>query len=353
MKKIGLVGFFLLLFIQNYAQDSKEIDYIRMYAKLAVEEMQLYKIPASITLSQGILETGGGQSRLADIANNHFGIKCKTEWTGEIITHTDDAPNECFRKYTSVQESYRDHSKFLAERPYYKDLFTLNIRDYRGWAHGLKKAGYATNPKYANILITRIEKYKLDEFDRLKPDEVEKKLTELYGPSDIQLLSGISTTAEIGKETVAALIPDPVSSAIENAIDNTVAKPVKTIEIENRAGNPMLRIKKHPNGLDYIVANKNETLMQIANLYDFDLGKLAAYNELPENGKLTPGQYVFFAKKKNKGAEKYYKVLPGDNMYLISQKTGIKISKLYKLNRMKTGQQPKAGTVLNLKTRKR
>jgi len=353
VKKIRLIGFFLLLFIQNSAQQSRDIDYVRMYAKLAVEEMQLYKIPASITLSQGILETGGGQSRLADIANNHFGIKCKTEWTGRTISHTDDAPNECFRVYNSVQESYRDHSKFLAERPYYKDLFKLNIHDYKSWAHGLKKAGYATNPQYASILITRIEKYKLDEFDNLRPDEVEKKVLELYGPSDLQLLSGLSETAEIGKETVAAIVPDPVSSAIEDAINNTVSKPVKTIEIEKRAGNPMLRIKKHPNGLDYIVANENETLQQIANLYDFNPNKLASYNELPPNGTLTPGQYIFFAKKKNKGTEKYYKVQQGDNMYLISQKTGIKISKLYKLNRMETGQQPKTGSVLNLKTRKR
>ncbi len=353
MKKIGLIGFFLLLFTQNSAQESRDIDYIRAYARLAVEEMELYKIPASITLSQGILETGGGQSRLADIAHNHFGIKCKKEWTGPVISHTDDAPNECFRKYGTVQESYRDHSKFLAERPYYKNLFKLNIHDYKGWAHGLKKAGYATNPKYANILISRIEKYKLNEFDRLKPDEVEKKLRELYGPSDIQLLTGIGRATEIGKETVAAVIPDPVSSAIEEALENTVAQPVKTIEMEKRAGNPMLRIKRHPNGLDFIVADEFETLQQIASLYDISLNKLASYNELPKNGKLTPGQFIFFSKKKNKGTEKYYKVQQGDNMYLISQKAGIKINKLYKLNRMKAGQQPKPGSVLNLKTRKR
>lgn len=355
MKKLRLIGFFLLLFTQNFAQESRDIDYIRMYARLAVEEMELYKIPASITLSQGILETGGGQSRLAEIANNHFGIKCKSpqEWSGPTISHTDDAPNECFRKYASVQESYRDHSKFLAERPYYKNLFTLKLHDYKAWAHGLKKAGYATNPKYAHILISRIEKYKLDEFDKLKPKDVEKKLRELYGASDIQLLTGISETAEIGKETVAAVIPDPVSTAIEDAIENTVAKPVKSIEIEKRAGNPMLRIKRHPNGQNFIIADEGETLQQIANLYDISLNKLASYNELPKNGKITDGQFIFFSKKKNKGTEKYYKVQPGDNMYLISQKAGIKVNKLYKLNRMDAGQQPKPGTILNLKTRKR
>ena len=349
MKNLNLLGIFLLLFTQIGAQESRDIDYIRKYAKLAVEEMELYKIPASITLSQGILETGGGQSRLADIANNHFGIKCKKEWTGKKIEHTDDAPNECFRVYNSVQESYRDHSKFLAERPYYKDLFKLDLLDYKSWAHGLKKSGYATNPKYAYILIDRIEKYKLDEFDRLKPNEVEKKINDLFGPSEIELLTGMGETAETAKETIAAVIPDPVSTAIEEAIENTVEKPIKKIEYEKRTNNPMLRLQKHPNGMDYIVVYENETLAQISKLYDINLGKLAKYNELPENGKLTSGQLIFFSKKQNKGFTETYKVLPGDNMYLIAQKTGIRIKKLYKYNRLKSGQQPSVGSVLRLK----
>src|SRR5690606_19205054 len=191
---------------------------------LAVEEMELYKIPASITLSQGILETGGGQSRLAEIANNHFGIKCKKEWTGEVISHTDDAPNECFRKYGSVQESYRDHSKFLAERPYYKDLFKLNMRDYKAWAHGLKKAGYATNPKYAGILISRIEKYNLDQFDKISADQVQEKIRELYGPSDIIALYGMTETTT---SIIAGTIPEPVASAAIPSIE----QPVRKIEI--------------------------------------------------------------------------------------------------------------------------
>src|SRR5690606_24643644 len=163
MKKLHLTTLAIFIFAFSIAQESVHIDYIRAHARLAVEEMHKYKIPASIKLSQGILETGGGQSRLAEIANNHFGIKCKSEkeWSGPTITHHDDLPNECFRKYENVQESYRDHSKFLAERPYYKSLFTLDMQDYKAWAHGLRKAGYATNPRYGNILIANIEKYKL------------------------------------------------------------------------------------------------------------------------------------------------------------------------------------------------
>lgn len=348
IKRLALLT--LLLFsVKIYAQESRDIDYIRTYAKLAVEEMHLYKIPASITLSQGILETGGGQSRLAEIANNHFGIKCKKEWTGEVITHTDDAPNECFRKYNSVQDSYRDHSKFLAERPFYKDLFKLDLYDYKGWAHGLKKAGYATNPKYAGILISRIEKYRLNEFDRLQPNEVESKLIEMFGPSDIKLLSGITEATETAGEIIHAVIPDPASATVEEILE----QPGKTIEIAKREENPMMRIKKHANGVQYIIVYEGETISKLANLYEMNPGKLAAYNELPVNGKLTQGQYVFLDKKKNKGTEKYYKVQEGDNMYLISQKTGIKIGKLYSLNRMKAGEQPRVGTVLNLINRKR
>ncbi|MFA7688173.1 MAG: glucosaminidase domain-containing protein [Moheibacter sp.] len=347
IKKAGLLTLLLFSLI-SYAQD-RDIEYIRTYAKLAVEEMHLYKVPASITLSQGILETGGGQSRLAEIANNHFGIKCKKEWTGDIITHTDDAPNECFRKYNSVQESYRDHSKFLAERPYYKDLFRLDILDYKGWAHGLKKAGYATNPKYAGILISRIEKYKLDEFDRLLPHEVESKLTEMFGPSNTPLLSGISETSETIGEIITATIPNPVTVVVEE----TIGQQGKTIEMAQREENPMMRVKRHANGVQYIVAYEGENLSKLANLYEMNPKHLAGYNELPVNGKLTSGQLVFLDKKKNKGTEKYYKVQEGENMYLISQKTGMKVSKLYRMNRMKAGQQPKPGTVLNLQTRKK
>lgn len=347
IKKAGLLTLLLFSLI-SYAQD-RDIEYIRTYAKLAVEEMHLYKVPASITLSQGILETGGGQSRLAEIANNHFGIKCKKEWTGDIITHTDDAPNECFRKYNSVQESYRDHSKFLAERPYYKDLFRLDILDYKGWAHGLKKAGYATNPKYAGILISRIEKYKLNEFDRLLPHEVESKLTEMFGPSNTPLLSGISETSETIGEIITATIPNPVTVVVEE----TIGQQGKTIEMAQREENPMMRVKRHANGVQYIVAYEGENLSKLANLYEMNPKHLAGYNELPVNGKLTSGQLVFLDKKKNKGTEKYYKVQEGENMYLISQKTGMKVSKLYRMNRMKAGQQPKPGTVLNLQTRKK
>lgn len=141
-------------------------DYILQYKDIAKDNMTSYGIPASITLAQGVLESGSGQGTLSKNANNHFGIKCHKEWDGPSVRHTDDAPDECFRKYDQPEESYRDHSQFLVSRSRYNDLFLLDQDDYEGWAHGLKKAGYATDPKYASKLISLIERYTLDQYDR-------------------------------------------------------------------------------------------------------------------------------------------------------------------------------------------
>lgn len=360
MKKFSFSFLLILLFIIGYGQESRELDYIRTHAKLAVEEMHLYKIPASITLAQGMIETGGGQSRLANEGRNHFGIKCKENWTGETISHTDDAPNECFRVYNSVQESYRDHSLFLAERPYYKDLFKLDLLDYNGWAHGLRKAGYATNKRYPAMLLSRIDKYDLSRFDRLTPEEVDAKILEFYGHTEIVALTNYPPVEidEAMEQTIAEVIaavgdyPDSESSTSGAGVAYT-EDPIKKIKVEKRPLKPSQRIKTHKNGVKFIHAEEGETLFSIAQLYDMSPQKLAAFNELPDTGTLTEGQPVFFNKKKNKGSSKTYKVQEGDNMYLISQKAGIRLSKLYHLNRMKAGEQPKVGTVLNLKKRKK
>lgn len=155
-------------------------NYIDTYAAVAMYNMKKYGIPASIKMAQGILESGSGNGHLCIAANNHFGIKCKEEWTGETISHTDDAPNECFRKYNNALESYNDHSEFLVNRVYYKNLFNLEISDYKAWANGLKQAGYATDPNYPQKLISIIERYKLYELDQkvLGKDYVKINYTE-------------------------------------------------------------------------------------------------------------------------------------------------------------------------------
>lgn len=159
--------------------NKQTLSYIKKYAPLAVYEMHQYKIPASITLAQGILESGRGKSELALKSNNHFGIKCHTGWQGERVYHDDDEKGECFRKYKYVETSYNDHSEFLSKRRRYAFLFTYGTRDYKKWAKGLKKAGYATDKKYPNKLIKIIEDYKLYEFDKLKSKNFSKETKKL------------------------------------------------------------------------------------------------------------------------------------------------------------------------------
>ena len=162
--------FFFLLFPFSLSAQYTETDiynYIETYKDIAIQKMAEYKIPASITLAQGIFESACGTSRLATEANNHFGIKCHKEWQGDTIKHDDDALQECFRKYTEAADSYNDHSQFLITRPRYAKLFTLNIMDYKSWAHELKAAGYATNPQYADRLISLIERFNLAQQDTI------------------------------------------------------------------------------------------------------------------------------------------------------------------------------------------
>lgn len=333
MNKI-ILTILTLFSILSYTQDSKKDEnYIRKFAKIAVEEMKEYKIPASITLGQGLLETAFGQSELAQNANNHFGIKCKKEWTGETYRYTDDAYMECFRKYPDAKDSYRDHSLFLTTRKHYSPLFSLSLTDYKGWAYGLKKAGYATNPKYPQILIGRIEKYKLYEFDKLSAEEVEAKLDDLY--PDTKIIKNVVKPKEIIKE-------------------KPTHKPIIIEEKEVIVETPNQRIKNHSNkNLRYIVIKKDETLQEISNLYGISINTLKKYNDIEDANLIYEKQYLFLEPKKNKGKLKYHKVKEGETMYSIAQKEGIKLEKLYKRNRMEFSDTLKVGEVLNLKGKRR
>lgn len=364
--RLLLYIFVLLTTVSLQAQESRDITYIRKHAILAVEEMHLYKVPASITLAQGLLETGGGQSRLAEQANNHFGIKCKTEkeWPlhKDRIYHDDDARGECFRSYNSVNESYRDHSEFLALRPYYKALFNLSTTDYKGWAHGLKQAGYATDPSYAGKLISRIEKYNLDQFDKISNDEVFAKLYSLYGNVEDKYLASNkpSKTIERTKDKTTITNTTIKHTDKEEYLETKTTTIAKTsnetrpsITIETRKKNPVSRIKRHPNNIAYVVAEAGETLGTIGKLYKKTPSDLAKFNEIKLGTKLKEGQIVFFDMKKSKGSQSNYRVKPGEDMYTISQKFGIRLSSLYKFNKMEPGHQPKEGQNIYLKSKKK
>lgn len=340
MKK--LIVIFSILFISNFqAQTWKTEDqYIQKFAKYAVEEMEKYNIPASITLAQGLLETGGGQSILAQQGNNHFGIKCKEDWTGKTMKYTDDAPNECFRVYEDPRDSYEDHSKFLANRPYYKGLFLLDPKDYKAWAFGLKKAGYATNPRYAYILIDKIEKYKLYEFDFIKKEQVADKLLVLYP----DLLND--------KEFLAKNLPVPEEKTTTKVVIDA-PEPVKLTKEEVLLSTLM---KSHPNeGLKYIVIPVEPdyddasvlNLDDIARKYNVSNSKLMKWNEITSTS-LKEGQILFLEKKKSSGSVVTYRAEKGDNMYSISQKFAIRLNKLYSRNRMEFGDKVKEGQLIYL-----
>ncbi|MDR2206517.1 MAG: glucosaminidase domain-containing protein [Flavobacteriaceae bacterium] len=327
-----------------------EDQYIQQFAPYAVEEMEKYKIPASITLAQGLLETGGGQSRLAQEGKNHFGIKCKEDWKGKTMKHTDDAPNECFRVYDNPRDSYEDHSKFLTTRKHYANLFKLDMKDYEGWAHGLKKAGYATNPRYAYILIDKIKKYKLYEFDQTSSKEVFFTLLKLY--PDLENDKGFMAMVNPNTDKVTK-IPD---SRTTDAIDmSNFTKFPYEVDEDSKTDKDALNfilIKNHPNGnKKYIVIPADTNIGFISKKFGINENKLMKWNELT-NSKLKKNDILFFEAKSTNGNVKTYKVQAGETMHDISQKFGIQLKKLYSKNRMNSGAQPKTGQLIYLQDKK-
>ena len=297
--------FLLMFFIASVAiANNKKIsteEYIDIYKQLAINEMHRSGIPASITMAQGILESGSGNSRLAIEAKNHFGIKCHKEWTGPAIYVDDDAKNECFRKYELVEQSFIDHSDFLITRSRYAFLFDLDQEDYKGWAHGLKKAGYATNPEYGSLLIGLIERYNLTRLDS----------------GDSQQNFVIDDKTDDQKAEVYA----------------------KKVFFTNR--------------IKTVYLQPGETLVDIAKKHDIREKKIIKYNEIEDGRELKPGMKVFLQPKRNKGAIKYHKVARNETMYSISQQYGIKLEKLYDRNKMEEGTEPAIGEKLNLRGKRK
>ncbi len=343
-----IVFAFALLFIAKFhAQTWKTDDqYIQKFAPYAVEEMEKYKIPASITLAQGLLETGGGQSRLAQQGNNHFGIKCKEDWTGKTMKHTDDAPNECFRVYDDPRESYEDHSKFLAFRKYYVNLFKLNDKDYKSWAHGLKKAGYATNPRYAYILIDKIEKYKLYEFDNANSKEVLYTILKMYPglETDRIFMAQLDQSKASGKPVTVKVPYEQTSYAKQQKKVESIVTNAETLK--------SILIKSHPNGgKKFVIIPDDVALAMLSKKFGITESRLMKWNEL-DGSQMKRNDVLFLESKSSSGNIKTYKAQVGESMHDISQKFGIKMKKLYAKNRMDYGQQPKAGQLIYLQSKK-
>lgn len=345
MKRLLLLISLLVLSKFSAQGWATEDQYIQRFAKYAVEEMEKYKIPASITLAQGLLETGGGQSRLAQEGKNHFGIKCKEDWTGKTMKHTDDAPNECFRVYDDPRQSYEDHSIFLSTRKYYANLFKLDMKDYRAWAHGLKKAGYATNPRYASILIGKIEKYKLYEYDNTSTNEVLYAVLKMYPDlkDDRTFMAQLEPSKAVKKvkEPVTVEVPYKQTSYAQQQ------KRVERIKTKAEILNSII-IKSHPNeGLKYIVIPEDTNVKFIANKFKVSESRLMKWNDL-DSDVLKKNDIVFLESKNSAGNTATYKAESGEDMHDIAQKFGIKLNKLYAKNRMDEGQQPSAGQLIYL-----
>ena len=298
--------------------------YIDTYSQVAVEEMLRSGVPASITLAQGLLESGSGQSRLATEGNNHFGIKCHKGWTGRSMKHDDDARNECFRVYDSPEQSFRDHSDFLRYRDRYKFLFDLERTDYQGWAYGLKQAGYATDPKYADKLIKYIEDYNLSRFDIVSVEE-EAALPE--APHKIEEPVAVSSVRS------AAPGEDPVL-------------PREDFHF------PLTRALYSLNGVPFVYAMEGESYGSLAKYYHLFKWEILRYNDVSKDTVLDAGTVVYLQSKKNQapeGLEKYIVSEDGEDFHTICQRFGVKEKAILKLNGLEAPVQLLEGDEIKLR----
>lgn len=334
MRKRCYIIFLLALWLSHAAGaikwNSAYQNYINKYKDIAIEQMQAYGIPASITLAQGLLESGAGLSRLATQANNHFGIKCHNGWTGKTIYVDDDIKNDCFRSYSSARESYMDHSKFLQGNRY-KSLFSLKTTDYKGWARGLKACGYATNPQYADKLIEIIELYQLHQYDTNTPYRSTSKKSSGNNIDIAEAGSWIERIFKSGKTN---------KTKKKTKKEDLLGKVVKNH-----------RIYMYNDNL-YIIAQQGETFRSIALDVNISYRSLAKYNERDKNTVLANGDIVYLKKKATKAEKKYkgflHTVMAGQSMYDISQMYGIRLSSLYKMNNLPNDYMPRVGDRLRV-----
>ena len=322
----SLLLLFMLVNAGASAQQSELVKtYINQYKELAIAEMQRTGVPAAIKLAQGINETLAGTSDLVLRSNNHFGIKCKSTWTGESVKHNDDERGECFRKYPSVEDSYRDHSNFLRGNQRYAFLFDLDPADYAGWAWGLKKAGYATNPRYALALIKTIEEYGLQHYSFIAMGRIPDKTNEITatgGPAaeNNGTPGVIPAAAPDSRQSEPAVVPAPAYPKGEFRINET-------------------KVIYAPRGSSYLA---------IAKEYDVDLSKLFEFNELPRADEVDKDRLIYLQRKRKTGEHEFHIVKPGETLHDIAQAEAIRIESLQELNWLKPGEQPAAGEQLSL-----
>jgi len=310
---LTVLGMLLLATVMVWGQKLTRTEYIEKYAETAVREMKATGIPASITLAQGCLESGNGNSTLATKANNHFGIKCHKNWKGKTIRHDDDEKNECFRSYRSADESFRDHSDFLRYSDRYAALFNLELTDYKGWAYGLQKAGYATAKTYAESLIRIIEENELYRYDKL-----DRKAREELPPTPMEA------------EFSTAFKPYPGHKLYTASLGREI---------------------RTTNGVAWIIARDGDTYAGLAKEFNLFRSEILRFNDRSRNTALQPGEVVYVEAKKRESAKNLDKhvVEEGETMRDLAQRYAVKMKKLYQYNSMRPGTEPEPGTILNLR----
>ena len=306
------IVFFATLLATAQTRNQTYLLYIDQFYQIAEKQQKKHGIPASIVLAQGLLESGAGQSKLAKMSNNHFGIKC-SDWAGEKVYHDDDEKAECFRKYNYVMDSYEDHAMFLINRPRYSFLFNYKTTDYEAWAHGLKKAGYATDPTYAFKLISIIEDYDLHRFD-------------------------------LGKNRGNITSKTDKNSERQSSKHNTGGS---MGYIHALANHKVIKVNK----VRSVIALKGDTYLSIADEFNINEERVRGFNEVSSSEVLNPGSRVYISLKRRKASKdtEYYTVKPRESMHSIAQNYGVKTESLYILNQMAYSQGAKIGQVLKLR----
>ncbi len=292
--------------------------YVAQYKDIAVKEMKRMGVPAAISLAQGILETENGNSDLVKKSNNHFGIKCKSTWTAESVSHDDDAPGECFRVYKDADDSYRDHSNFLRGNTRYAFLFKLNPRDYKAWAYGLRKAGYATNPRYPEILIKNIEDNNLEQYTLEAVNEIPVFDASKYADdTEDKTITDAQTTGENNNDVNSSSLSEPTKVTI--------------------------------NGSKALLVPKGTSLLAIASQNNINLGRLLEINDLETDGLLEKDQFIFLEKKQKQGTTDYDIVQQNETLYDVAQKNGVMLQSLYDYNNLSSTDNIYPGTKILLR----
>ena len=325
MKKTVVILLCALIGVMSISAKERQTreEYVEKYKAIAIAHMERYGIPASITMAQGILESDSGNSLLSTSSNNHFGIKCKKSWAGDRVYHDDDAKGECFRAYPSVEASYQDHADFLDQSPRYDSLFAYPADDYRSWARGLKAAGYATAPDYAERLVKIIESMKLYLLDKENGNK-------------------IYSAAKSATANTEAWFENNLATSDEQINPNAFR-----VTVNSHKGYGVYRT----NHTFYVVAKEGDTFESVGAVFDISANMLRKFNDVAKEDNLSKGDIVYIERKKTQwlGNVMQHKVVREENLYSLSQSYGIRLKSLAKLNRMRSGEDVKKGDVIRLK----